>query len=193
MITMVKNAVKLIIFISLNAFADDIDEFLKTKTCIKCDLSNSRFVGDLQNALVSDSLLTNCDFVYSNLDKSNLTNCFLTKSQARSFWNPYFYSQASFRETNFQGAFLNFTNFSSVEFSGANFENANLKNANFENANFSNANFQGALIDDANFKNTILIGANITKEQLNTVASKDCAILPDGSLYTANDNIKCLF
>ena len=70
---------------------------------------------------------------------------------------------------------------------------ANLKNANFENANFSNANFQGALIDDANFKNTILIGANITKEQLNTVASKDCAILPDGSLYTANDNIKCLF
>jgi uncharacterized protein YjbI with pentapeptide repeats len=194
MTTMAKNFVKFFcFFIPSLIFADDIDEFIKTKTCVKCDLSNARFVGDLQYAIADDSLLTNCEFIYSNFDKSNLNNCFLTKSQAQSFWNPYFYSQATFREASFRGAFLNFTNFSSVEFSGANFENANLKNANFENANFSNANFQGAVLDDANFKNTILIGSNITEEQLSKLASKECAILPDGSLYTSNENIKCLF
>ena len=80
-----------------------------------------------------------------------------------------------------------------MEMLRADFENANLKNANFENANFSNANFHGAIIDDANFKNTILIGSNITEEQLSKVASKECAILPDGTLFVSNENIKCLF
>lgn len=175
------------------AYADDIDQFLKTKICIKCDLSNSRFIGDLNDAVADDSLLTNCDFIYSSFDHASLNNTFLTKSQAQSFWNPYFYSQATFREASFKGAFLNFTNFSSVEFSGADFENANLKNGNFENANFSNANFKGAILDDANFKNTILIGSNITEDQLNKVASKECAILPNGTLFISNSNIKCLF
>lgn len=196
MINKEKKIVKLILIFSLSimlAYADDIDEFLKTKNCSKCDLSNARFIGDLHAAVADDSLLTNCEFIYSSFDHASLNNTFLTKSQAQSFWNPYFYSQATFREASFKGAFLNFTNFSSVEFSGANFENANFKNANLENANFSNANFKGAILDDANFKNTILIGSNISEEQLTKVASKECAILPDGSLYTSNTNIKCLF
>jgi uncharacterized protein YjbI with pentapeptide repeats len=194
MTIMEKKSVKILIFfISISLFADDIDEFLKTKVCVKCDLSNSRFIGDLQKALVDDSLLTNCEFIYANFDKSSFNGCFLTKSQAQSFWNPYFYSQATFREASFKGAFLNFTSFSSAEFSGANFENANLRNANFENANLSNTNFSGALVDDANFKNTILIGSNITEEQLAKVASKECAVLPNGQLYMSHPEVKCLF
>lgn len=184
----------LIFILSMSfAYADDLDDFLKTKNCVKCDLSNTRFIGDLHDAIADDSLLTNCEFIYSSFDGASLNYTFLTKSQAQSFWNPYFYSQATFREASFKGAFLNFTNFSSVEFSGANFENANLKNANFENANFSSANFKGAIVDDANFKNAILIGSNISEDQLSRVSSKECAILPDGTLYTSNSNIKCLF
>lgn len=194
MTIMEKKFVKIfLLFFSVTLFADDIDEFLKTKVCVKCDLSNSRFIGDLQKALADDSLLTNCEFIYSNFDKSSFNGCFLTKSQAQSFWNPYFYSQATFREASFKGAFLNFTSFSSVEFSGANFENANLRNANFENANLSNTNFTGAIIDDANFKNTILIGSNITDEQLSKVASKECSVLPNGQLFMSHPDVKCLF
>lgn len=193
MTTMVKRLVKIAIFlISFFLYAEDLDEFLKTKVCIKCDLSNSRFIGDLQNAFADDSLLSNCEFIYANFDRSSFNGCFLTKSQAQSFWNPYFYSQASFREASFKGAFLNFTTFSSVEFSGANFENANLRNANFENANLSNTNFTGAIVDDANFKNTILIGSNINADQLNKLSSKECAVLPNGQLYLSNPSIKCL-
>lgn len=200
MITMVKKLAKLsLIFLSLHhlmsyaANSDDHDRFIKTKSCIKCDLSNDIFEGSYLNSLLDGAILNDCDFIYANFDFSQFSGSFLTKAHASSFWNPWFYSQSTFRQANFIGALLNYSNFSNVEFSGANFMNANLKNANFENANLSNTNFSGAIVDGLKLKNAILIGSNITNEQLAVVASKDCVILPNGELYQENPQNKCVF
>lgn len=172
---------------------DDHERFIKTQSCIKCDLSNDIFEGEYSQSLLDGAILNDCDFVYANFDDSQFNGSFLTKAHASSFWNPWFYSQSTFRQTNFIGALLNYSNFSNVEFSGANFTNANLKYANFENTNLSNTNFSNAIVDGLKLKNAILIGSNISNEQLAVVASKDCVILPNGELFQENNQSKCVF
>lgn len=175
------------------ANTDEHERFIKTKACLKCDLSNDIFEGEYPNSLLDGAILNDCDFVYTNFDFSQFNGSFLTKAHANSFWNPWFYSQSTFRQASFIGAMLNYSNFSNVEFSGANFMNANLKYANFENANLSNTNFLGAIVDGLKLKNAILIGSNISDDQLNVVASKDCVVLPNGELYQENPQSKCVF
>lgn len=200
MTIMVKKLAKLSLIVGASyhitlhaANLDDHERFINTQSCIKCDLSNDIFEGDHHHSLLDGAILNDCDFIYANFDDSQFNNCFLTKAHASSFWNPWFYSQSTFRQTNFIGALLNYSNFSNVEFSGANFSNANLKYANFENANLSNTNFSNAIVDGLKLKNAILIGSNITNAQLASVASKDCVILPNGELFQDNIQSKCVF
>lgn len=173
----------------------DKDQFGKTKSCVKCDLSKASFNGGVSydHSLLDEADLTNCTFYLANFDNSSLNGAYLIKASASSGHSSSSYLPTSFREASFIGATLNNTSFIYADFSNVNFQNANLKYANFENANLSGADFSGAVIDGVNLKNAILIGSNISEEQLSKAKSLQCAVLPDGMVVKPKNNEGCYF
>ena len=169
----------------------DKDQFTKTKSCVKCDLSKKDFNGGdrYDYSLLDEADLTNCKFYFANFDNSSFNGAYLIKASASSSS----YMPTSFRQASFIGAALNNTSFIYADFSNANFQNTNLKYANFKNANLSGANFAGAAIDGIILENSILIGSNLSEEQLAKAKSLRCAVLPNGTISKPNDNGECYF
>jgi len=151
----------------------DLEQFNKTNSCIKCDLSNAS-VNAKENALLNESILIGAT-LKGNFTNSSFLNAILTQAN-------FNYHKPQVMTSQFQGSTMQYANVSGVSFSGSNFEGANLRNVNFTDANLSSANFTNADITNAKLDNSILIGSNLTKEQLSTVSSFYCAVLPDGTL-----------
>ena len=102
----------------------------KTRTCIKCDLSNlSKAQGKLGNVN-----LTGANLSRANLTKSNLSGANLTK--------------ANLYKANLTGAILGGANLTKADLRKANLTGANLYGANLTGANLTKADLSGATWTD---------------------------------------------
>jgi uncharacterized protein YjbI with pentapeptide repeats len=151
---------------TLNAQAydpDQLEQFNKTGICPGCDLSR-----------------THIDFYNSN--HVNLENAILTEATL---------DYSKFPNGSFNGAHLLSASLIGGNFSGSSFRQSNLTDANLYNSNFSRSDFTGANLNEANFSHTVLIAAKITQEQLATIKSLSCAIMPDGTRHAPDKDNHC--
>jgi len=63
--------------------------------------------------------------------------------------------------------------------------------SHFNSVNLSSTDFTGANTKGVDFGHSILIGSNITKEQLAVAKSLSCAVLPDGTVSSADKYDRC--
>lgn len=163
----------------LNTFAhaktlyseDDLEQYNKSYSCQKCDLSGAKLEGHEKSILDGSILISailNGEFVGSSFVGSILTqvNSYNLKAMV----------------SNFSEARCNYAKFYQASFSGATFQNADLSKVNFKAANLSSVDFTNTSLKGANLDYSILIGAKLTQEQLKSAKSYYCAILPDGTL-----------
>lgn len=188
-----------------NAFSytqKDFETFNQTNHCTHCNLTRMDYSTKHNNAVVEDSYLTDCIFKYDEFKNSQFTKVNLVRSKilysyfSNSIFNNVNLSYANLNQSYFEHSLFTNVNFEhaalpSVEFKNTHFTNvifsyANLSDVNFKYSHFENVNFKGSDLSNAN-----LIGTNITEQQLHDAKSYLCAILPDGSVYDENGNIKC--
>ena len=138
----------------------DLQKLLKTKKCVKCDLSKA----DLSFANLSEANLN-----YADLRRANLKYAVLPRANLAS---------ANLYGTNLQKAVLALANLSEADLRDADLRDANLYGANLSGANLSGANLSGANLTKANLKNADLTGidldsANIRDADLTGVISPE--------------------
>lgn len=118
-----------------------IQQFLKTKQCLGCDLSGLNFKGvDLSKAQLDGSNLSGSDFSGANLigaslKRSNLKDADLSQSQL---------SGANLKKADLSGADLHFADLSRADLSGA-----ILTGVNLGTATLTGTSFRGATMPDA--------------------------------------------
>lgn len=114
----------------------DIDQFLRTKKCIKCDLQVINLEGKtFKFSKLNNALLTAARLKESNFEGSNFQGAILRGAD---------FSKAHLGEANFKFSKLQDVNLSGSHLINANFERANLKGVNLEEAVLLGANFEGA-------------------------------------------------
>lgn len=110
----------------------DLDRFLSTKECIKCDLQVINLEGKT--------------FKFSKLNDAILTAARLKES--------------NFEGSDFQGAILRAADLSKAHLGEANFKLAKLQDANLDGSHLINANFERANLKGASLDEAVLLGAN---------------------------------
>ena len=165
----------LLLSTSVNAktlYADnDLEQYNKYHSCQKCDLSGASLEGQEKSILDGSILISS--ILNGNFTGSSFVGSILTQVNSYSL---------KAMVSNFSEARCNYAKFYKASFSGANFQNADLSKVNFKAANLSSADFTKASLKGANLDFSILIGAKLTQEQLKSVKSYYCAVLPDGTL-----------
>jgi uncharacterized protein YjbI with pentapeptide repeats len=138
----------------------DLDKFKKTNVCINCDLSRADLRFETQNnANLSNSLLTEVDLSFSRFFNSNFNSTILVSA-----------------------------NLYGIKAAGSTFIASNLSQADLSKGDFSSANFSDANVSGVDFSYANLARANITNEQLATVKSLNCAIMPNGTIHAPDKN-----
>lgn len=188
-------------FANLQYDHSQVREFIKTNSCISCDLSGLPFAYytkssyshcDIQGSNFTDVdlnpyVFSGCNFSDINgsnshfdtdVENANFSNATLV---AARFGSPMGANDDA-TNANFEHAILIDADFSNGNAPGANFEDANLTNANFATANLYAANFTGTNVSGVNFYQANLRNAIISAQQLATASSVCDAILPNGSI-----------
>jgi uncharacterized protein YjbI with pentapeptide repeats len=160
----------------------DLEQYNKSHSCQKCDLSGA-YLDGRNNSILDGSILIsarlNGEFVGSSFIGSILTQADSDSLKAMV--------------SNFSETKCTYAKFYRASFSGTNFQNADLNKVNFKAANLSSVDFTNASLKGANLDYSILIGAKLTQEQLKSAKSYYCAILPDGTLAPAEyESYSCL-
>lgn len=172
--------------ISTSAFSykiADYEKFLIPGDCKKCDLTQASFPQDISNLNFENTFFTgstNQDLVTAN--NSNFSNANFV------YVNVY---NSEFKSSNFNHARLNNASFNNVSFINSSFVNAKMENSNFSYSNFTNVNFTNANLKNADLSHSTLYNSNITAAQLKSLASYECARLPNGDLFDDNGQIDC--
>lgn len=163
----------------------DFKQLKNTKSCVKCDLGYTTIKSWSSHSatILTQSNLNGSTIDVSNFSQSDFSGANLNRLKA---------TNSNFIQSNFTNALMSYIRFDKVQLSGAVLVNVNLKYANLSYSNLSRTDFTGANTHGVNFDHAILIGSNITAEQLGRVKSKWCAVMPDGSIYPANKNERCL-
>lgn len=159
----------LLFLVVLNAHAtikyipSNYEQFENTGICINCDLSEASFIFHKHNG-------------------GNLEGSLLVKSE---------FDNAAFNSFNFNNTQLMYANLSWVQASGSQFKNADLTGADMSYGNFSSSDFSGANMKGADLRKSDLVRAIISNEQLQSVKSLSCAILPDGTQHVPDSGTTC--
>jgi|GEM_PF-3230387 len=149
-----------------------VDELLKTKKCVGCDLAevflnDAELAGaDLRKAHLSPSGLGRANLENANLSEANMHNSDLKKANLKN---------ANLRGTNLSGSTMNNADLQNANLENANLASANLDGANLEGANLTGVNLGVAYVKNANLKNAKLTGAKLGETQCNKTT-----ILPAG-------------
>lgn len=163
----------------------DLNNFLKTKECIYCDLSNSilcRYITEnLSSSNIDSSDLHNIRVTWCDMSYSNFTNSFIYSSN---------FVNAVLLKVNFQHSRLDYSSLTLSHLSEASFSNTSLKKVDFSSANLSSADFTGANTKGVKFTKAILIGSNITKNQLEEADNIACSVLPNGEVVDAGSECR---
>jgi uncharacterized protein YjbI with pentapeptide repeats len=191
--------------------SQQLQQLLKTKICVRCDLRNANLVSaDLRKANLEGANLEG-----ANLSKANLKNAYLvganlsnTRMDNVKLSDAFLY-HASMEKTNLENANLDKANLQEanlsnsilrkskssfyVTFSITNLSNADLSNTSLKGANYSYSNLQNANLSNADFSFdsaidvsvSLFIGANLSNANL-TNTNLRRAELTDANLYRAN-------
>lgn len=132
--------------------------------------------GTLSNATLIQADLNGADMSGALMDNTNLINASLENVN-------FCYSNlqgSMFRSANMKNALLKEVNVSESNFRYADLSNAVLREANLEEAHLSEANLEGAN----------LLWANLTNAQMLNSKFNEFTILPDGSNWTPDTDMK---
>lgn len=148
--------------------------------------ANLRYDPNQLKQFESTNKCPNCDLTeiyipFEKHDNAILTNALLTKSTLGT----------SFANSDFSHANMVDTYASNTMFSGSNFTDANLEHSSLSHSNCSRVNFTGANLSDVDFSYANLIQATVTSEQLSTVKSLSCAIMPNGTQHAPDPGRTC--
>lgn len=159
----------------------DFEKFKLQSDCQKCDLTEVSRSGDISNLNYEGSYFTRSELSvnasHANFSKTN-----------------FIYSHgydSDFRNTNFNSANLSYSYFAKSSFDNSDFTGANLTFGNFSYGHFVNVNFTNAKLKNANFEHANLYNSNISSQQLQSLKSYKCAILPDGDQFDDDGKINC--
>lgn len=134
--------------------SNNIDELLKTNSCLGCDLRNI----DLTKVSLSGKNLSYSDLTGINLKGLNLSNTVLYKANLS---NITLDSNTTISNTDFSNANLSGANLVGITVGDSNFSNSDFSNAKIENSDLSYGYFSGA-----NFSNSTLIENDLTGSDL---------------------------
>lgn len=162
--------------------AESIRQFTETNQCIHCNLIEAELDEKNHNqALLTGSDLSKARMRSAQFNEADITTCQLVRTNV---------DESSFRGTQFDGSNFSFFSGRYAAFNQASFKHTDMTYAKLYAANFTQADFTDADLHEADMNHTILIGSNITPEQLATIKSLHCAVLPDGRVYNPG-NRKC--
>lgn len=176
----------------------DIEQFLETKRCIQCDLSEVEFVNkdlsgarltstdlsaaNLENSNLSQSDLSQGDLSYAKFNKCQLKGANFTESNL----SESSFIEADLSEANLSGAYLVKANFNRANLKGTKFTSLFGKPANLKQVNFSDANLQSSVLRNTNLSSANLSGSDLTKGVDLRGVKLDKANLSNANLSNAN-------
>lgn len=136
------------------------------------------FVFNLSEANLEGAFLDGSLLYHANLENANLKNASLVSLNLE---------KANLQNANLERASLQKANLSFSNLTGANLSGANLTEANLWFANIRNADLRQAILEKTNLQFVDMTGALITDSKQLQNAVLRCTILPDGSLYKAEE------
>lgn len=178
-------AVFLTLLLPMFAFAvtynpDQLTQFKTTGQCPGCNLTDASINGSYIQANLQQAALTEASFS-GKLQKTN----FIGANMVNTIFAVQDGQEDDFSEANMTSISMK------GDFSGSSFKNAILSGSNLASSNFSYADFSGANLSGVNLNYSDLIHATVTTEQLASVASLDCTIMPDGTKHPSASGVKC--
>lgn len=163
MLFLLVHAVSLTAYAKFTYIPSHLNHFNKTGECDGCDLSEANLCWSVHNS-------------------ANLHMALLVKSNL---------SYSDFYTSNFSSAQMMYSFLYSIKASGSNFTSTNLTGSDLGYANLSSCNFAGATLTGVNLARADLARAIISSEQLASVKSLSCTIMPDGSRHASDDGKEC--
>ncbi len=196
--------------------AQQVNQLLNSKQCVRCDLSGVDLTGadlqnanlegaNLQNAILTDAKLNRAYLLGANLQNTTLTGASLIAAEL-----PYGLltkanlSGANLSNASLQGTIFNQANLTDAQLSGGDLSSqkvnigsskrtfpAYLLEANLTNADLSNAKLNRAHLTKANLENANLSNSNLKLAQLGNanLANTDLANTNFDKAYLVNANL----
>jgi len=135
---------------------------------------------DLRGQDLHGVKLFRANLSHIDLDLANLSGADLSKADMNG---------ADLSLANLSGAKLGRANLAYAELFKTNLSKTKLRNADLSHADLSQADLSGADLTLANLSGARLTGAVISPQQLASVASLEGAILPDGTIHAAPNEV----
>jgi uncharacterized protein YjbI with pentapeptide repeats len=176
--------------VNVNQGSQQLQQLLRTKICIRCDLRNANLEGadlrrsnleganlegaNLTKANLKSSYLVGANLNNANMNNTNLSEAFFYRaSMGKANLEHSNVNKTNFQEANLSSAILrkSYTQGLNVIFTIANLSNSDLSEATLIGANFSNANLQNANLSESRFSNGVLefstfVGADLSNANL---------------------------